>query len=181
MLSTFVIGVVLFVYSGISQNFPWGVPTAQIVSCASESPELFMSDSNVETFGATEIVQPEFDDVFVDKISTLTTDRSFSWIISTDIANYKPTIYLLREALTQFFVAFFLSLILAITDGFSSRKRLTLILIAALSGIFATGIQQMNWWHVPASYQLGMALNVILGWLLAAFISMTWIIKRQTS
>ena len=37
LLSTLVSTVVLFVWSGVTQNFPWGVPTVQVISTMSDA------------------------------------------------------------------------------------------------------------------------------------------------
>ena len=126
---------------------------------------------------SNEFTTEKFDDKFGGKISTLTTDKTFSWIISTDIANYNPLKYLAFEFLTQLLVAFFLSLLLSITAGLDLGQRLLVILIAALAGTTATYGQQLNWWNVPALFQVGMMLNVVVSWMIVSFVSARCIIR----
>lgn len=177
IVSSLLIAVVLFLFSGLSQLFPWGVPTTQVVTARAEQQEIFSSDAVVQEYEVHSLTTPKFEEVFANKISTLSTDDTFSWIISTDIQNWQPAHYFMKEALMVLLVGLFLSLILGMTIEWTPKKRLTLVFLAALMAGTATYGSQMNWWHVPFSFHGGMMLNLILSWSLAAWLSVALVLK----
>ncbi|MCC5928869.1 MAG: hypothetical protein JJU28_06460 [Cyclobacteriaceae bacterium] len=177
LFSILAMSAILFIWSGISQMFPWGVPSAQTISAQSEQ--------NTESFQAPNLIEMEagslttstFDEVMRGKISTLTTDKTFSWIITAPIDNYNPMGYFVWEIITQLFIGIFLTLLLI---KLSAQPLTDKLLVVGLAGLLAfTGIygQMLNWWAMPAMYAVGAGINLIIGWLLAAFVSAKWIIK----
>lgn len=177
IISTIVSTVILFLWSGVTQMFPWGVPTAQSISSqTSKQTESFQTPNLIE-FPANTLTTEKYDEQFVNKISTLTTDKTFSWIIAKPVNYYNVSNYFIREILTQLLVALLLATLLVLTIGLPNQKRLTIIAISGLLAVTAIYGQMMNWWGVPAIYALGAGLNLIIGWTLSAFVSSKFIIK----
>jgi hypothetical protein len=179
IISTLVATLILFLWSGITQMFPWGVPTAQAISAQSiKKTESFQTPNLIELPSGT-LTTAQFDTQMQGKISTLTTDQTFSWIISTPIANYNPMNYFVKEIFTQFFIALLLSFLLFQVKNMDLNTRLIIVSIFGLMAVAATYGQQMNWWAMPAKYALGAGFNLIVGWLLATFVLSKWIIKEE--
>lgn len=177
LFSTLAMTLILFLWNGVTQLFPWGVPTAQTISTQREVQTDSFQTPNLIEMEAGSLTTDQFDEVFNGKISTLTTDRTFSWIVTAPIENYDPMGYFVWEFITQFFVAIFLSFLLI---RLGSQKLNHKIIIVALAGILAFfGIygQMLNWWAMPALYAIGAGANLIIGWVLATYATGKWIIK----
>ena len=180
LLSIILMTAVLYIYSGMSQMLPWGVPTAQVVFSQDGEAQIFQSTADIQQFQPYEFTTPKFDEQFRNKISTLSTDETFNWIVSSDIGGYNPTRYLVLEFFTQLLVAVFLTLGLALTISLANNQRFMIILFLALAGLSATLLQQLNWWRIPSDYQLGMMINILISWGLCTFIAAKWILKSET-
>jgi len=178
IISTIVSTVILFLWSGLTQMFPWGVPTAQTISAQStKQTENFIAPNLIE-LPANSLTTEKYDEQFVNKISTLTTDKTFSWIITKPVGYYNVGNYFIKEVLTQLLVALLLATLLVLTVGLTNQKRLTIIAISGVVAVTAIYGQMMNWWGVPAIYALGAGINLTIGWMLSAFVSTKWIIKQ---
>lgn len=177
IISTLVSTAILFFWSGLTQMLPWGVPTTQTVSTqAPNQTESFQKPDLIE-LPANSLTTDRFDEQFAGKISTLTTDKTFSWIITAPIESYDITGYFLKEILTQLIVAIFIALLLTLTVGLTNKNRLIIVFLAGLLAVTGIYGQMMNWWSMPAIYALGAGLNLIVGWTIAGFVSTKWIIK----
>jgi hypothetical protein len=176
LISTVVMAVVLFLWSGMTQMFPWGVPTTQNVVTSQES---FPAEEIIE-LPPHSLTTPEFDTMFAGKISTLTTDQTFSWIISRPITTYDLGGFFIKEILTQVLAALLLSLLLWLTLPLPFERRMGLVALAGIAGVTATYGQMMNWWGMPNAYALGSGFNLLMGWMLAAYVSARWIIKKSS-
>jgi len=176
-LSILVITGILFCYGGLAQMFPWGIPSTQVITAQAEGQaEAFQAPQEIKMEAGT-LTTDAFDEVMVGKISTLTTDKTFSWIISAPISRYDAGTYFALEILTQFFVAVMLTLLLLITKGLDLTKRILFLLIPALAAALSIIGQQLNWWAMPATYGVGVGINLILSWTIAYYVSAKWIIK----
>ncbi len=171
--------VILFMWNGLVQFFPWGVPTTQVLNTQAGTTLNVKDMKNAITLPANSLTTNEFDEKCNNKVSTLITDKTFSWVIATPLKKYDMGSYFIKEAFTQLLVATFLSLLLFYTVILAFSTRLKIIGLAALAAAVATYGQQMNWWGLPASYGLGVMINLILGWLLVGFIVAKWIIKSK--
>jgi hypothetical protein len=178
-LAVLVSTVVLFMWNGLVQFFPWGIPTTQILNTQAGNTIDVKEMKNVIALPANSLTTNEFDEKCNNKISTLITDKTFSWIIATPTNKYNMGTYFMKEAFTQLLVAIFLCLLLYYTVSLGFTTRLKIVTLAAFAAAIATYGQQLNWWGLPASYGLGVMINLILGWLLAAFIVAKWIIKSK--
>lgn len=179
IISTIAATVILFLWSGLTQMLPWGVPTTQtITSQTNKQTEHFQAPNLIE-LSPHSLTTEKFDEQFVNKISALTTDKTFSWIISKPTSYYNVRQYFIKEIVTQLIVALLLTLILFFTTRLDNKARLIIIGIAGTSAVTAIYGQMMNWWGVPAIYALGAGFNLIIGWLLVAFVSTKWIIKTK--
>jgi hypothetical protein len=179
IISTLLGTLILFLWSGVSQMFPWGVPTAQAISAQSSKQTSSFQTPNLIELPAGTLTTTQFDDQMLGKISTLTTDKSFSWIISSPIVYYNVGNYFMREVVTQLFVALLLSLMLWQMRQMAMNDRLKLIGFAALLAVIGIYGQQINWWGMPLIYGLGAGVNLIIGWLLVAFVASKWVIKQE--
>lgn len=174
LLSTIVSLILLFIWSGITQLLPWGVPTAQKVSVQTSSA---LDIPDLIRLPAHTLTTDEFESRFMHKVSTYQTDRTFSWIVMQPLQN-NYTRYFMYEAMTQLMVALLLSMILYLTAKLNNRIRLLIIGLMGTLAAAATYGQLMNWWGLPASYALGVGVNLILGWLAAGFVIVKLIIKQ---
>lgn len=178
IISTIVSTVILFLWSGVSQMFPWGVPTAQPISSQTTTKTESFQTPNLVELPANSLTTDKFDEQFVNKISTLTTDKTFSWIITKPVDYYNVGNYFIKEIITQILVSLLLTILLVLTIGLPNKKRLTIIAIIGVLSVTAIYGQMMNWWGIPAIYALGAGLNLIIGWILSAFVSTKFIIKQ---
>ncbi|WP_338397406.1 hypothetical protein [Persicobacter psychrovividus] len=178
--STLTITLILFFWSGLTQMLPWGVPSTQNVNTQSISAQTeHFQVEQLTKLEAGSLVTPAFDDLFQNKISTLTTDDSFSWIITKPLEYYNPMQYFTIEILTQFLVAILLSWMLILTATLRTTQRVQINVLGAILAAVAVYGQMMNWWGMPAIYALGASFNLLIGCALASFVSAKWIIKRS--
>jgi hypothetical protein len=176
LISTLVATVILFMWNGVVQMFPWGVPTAQAISAQSSKKTDSFQTPNLIELPTNSLTTEQFDAQMAGKISTLTTDKTFSWIISSPVSYYNVGNYFMRETFTQLLVAFLLSLLLWQLRSFNMITRLKIVGIVALLTVIATYGQQFNWWGMPTLYAFGVAFNLIAGLLLTAFVISKWVI-----
>jgi hypothetical protein len=178
-LSTVVSLVILFFWSGLTQIFPWGVPTTQAIHAQESDKTESFQTPNLVKMPAKSLTTNQFDKQFSNKISTYTTDETFSWIISKPISYYNPTHYFIKEILVQFIVSIFMAILLFLTQTIETNKRLLLVLSVGVMCVMATYGQMMNWWGMPALYGLGVGLNLVIGWLIASWVSIKYILKSK--
>ena len=167
LLSVVLSTVVLFVWSGVTQLLPWGVTTVQNLTMLPEGDER-LAGYDVQRVEAGVLTTPRFDESFLGRISTYSTDATFSWIVTQPMATDYSS-YFLREALTQFFVAMLLVDFLAETRRWPSAWRISAVALGGVAASIACYGQLMNWWAVPMAYGLGVSFNLVAGWTLAAF------------
>jgi len=179
ILSTILCAFLLFLFNGLGQLLPWGIPTTQNVTVQTETTSNQANVPNLVRLAPHELTTTKFDDQFINKISTYTTDQTFSWIITQPLQlNY--TGYFIKEAITQLLVGLFLSVILLLTNALDLKTRLTIIGLAGVAASTGTYGQLMNWWNLPPNYSLGVSFNLILSWLIVSFIAARFIVKPKT-
>jgi hypothetical protein len=168
--------VILFIFSGISQALPWGVPSTNSVRAAVEAPAEFGS-ADTQVLEPHALTTPEFDREMVNKVSVLMTDDTFSWIVSKPVSSYDPASYMAWEAATQLGVAVFLTLALWLTRPLPLRDRVALVALAAIATGLSTYGQLLNWWGLPPRYSVGVALNLALAWSVGALVVGRFIVR----
>lgn len=178
VLSTLLSTVILFVWSSMAQLLPWGVPSTQNVIVQRTPSPVQLQVPNVVQLPVDALITDQFDAQFLHKISTLTTDQTFSWIVTQPLSE-DYTGYLLVELGTQFLVALFLALLLHLTRQLAFGTRVAILLLVGGLAVAATYGQLMNWWRIPTLYALGVSFNLILGWGVAGLLSMQLIMKRE--
>jgi len=179
LVSVVIVTVILFLWSGISQMFPWGVPSSNTLRSTSNSEVKNFQAPNLKSFKANELTTDKFDEEMVNKVNTLTTDKTFSWIVTKPISYYNPMKYFFGEIITQLFVALILTLIILFTAGLKINLRiLFVVLIGILSSVSIYG-QLFNWWGLTVQYALGASINLILGWVLGSLIPIIFIYKHR--
>jgi hypothetical protein len=179
IIATIISTVFLFMWNGFVQILPWGVPTTQSINTQTSNAIDTKDMKGIINLPANALTTSQFDEQCSNKISTLITDKSFSWIITKPTSYYNMGSYFMKEAFTQLLVSIFLVLILFTTSALSFKKRISIVVFAALAATIATYSQQINWWGLPLSYGLGVAINLILGWLITSFVIAKWIIKSE--
>ncbi|MEQ9262906.1 MAG: hypothetical protein RLP14_07095 [Owenweeksia sp.] len=175
-LATIVCVILLFLWSGFTQIFPWGVPTAQKITAqtkadSGEVPDLLRIEPHTLT-------TDKFDAAFNHKISTYTTDHTFSWIVTQPLKT-DYTGYFIGEVITQLVVAMLLVLLLVLTADRSIKMRMLLVGITGLLAWAATYGQLLNWWGMPLTYAIGVGVNLISSWLVIAFLVAKLILKPK--
>jgi hypothetical protein len=165
----------LFVWSGLSQRLPWGVSVVQNFSTASLSTSTDQTSSDFEPRNLIRkpngfYTNDAFDEFFRESVSTLSPDRSFSWIVSISAERYRPMRYLAVEGLTQIGIAALLWLALIALRPLARRLKLRALALLALAGGLSSYGVMMNWWGLPMAYAGGMVLNLILGWCAAGLL-----------
>ncbi|MDX2008426.1 MAG: hypothetical protein SFU83_24540 [Meiothermus sp.] len=146
-------GTVLFAWSGVTQNLPWGF---RAVGKVDSAPEL-----------ADRVRRQTGDGMF------FTTDGVSSLVVVRPQNYYNPARYFGLEFLTQVAVALVLTAVLSLISPLGGGQKLAVIGLVGLVTALAVDFQYWNWWGFSSRYSLGMASNRLLGWLLAA-----WALER---
>lgn len=167
--------VVLFVWSGLSQLFPWGVPTVRNVAQTRAEPKSF--GATPMRFAPGELTTSGFDEVLGNGISTLTTERSFAWIVSVPIDRYDPTRYFLQEVVSQLLCSVCLVIAALLLSPLPWRRVAGVVALFGIAAGVATYGVMTNWWGLPVRYSGGMCVNLAVGWLLGGA-AITVILKR---
>ena len=169
LTSLLIATVILFLWSGLTQLLPWGISAVENITTLNNAQVEQLQASNLIQFSPNSLTTDAFDAQFVNKISTYTTPATFSWIVTQPL-NTNYTGYFLVEMITQLIVALLLTALLEVTIQLSPNKRILLVLLASAVAGAATYGQLMNWWRLPAAYALGVIANLIIGWVLVAYI-----------
>lgn len=177
ILDALVFTILLFLWSGFTQMLPWGVPSAQKITVRSDSsthkiPGLIKLQANTLTTSS-------FDPIFNHKISTYTTNNTFSWIVTQPLKT-DYTSYFIGEAITQFFVGMLLTFLLTLTTHHKIQTRVLVVCIVAILAWTATYGQLINWWGMPPDYAVGVGANLIIGWGLISLLVSRFILKSET-
>ena len=178
VISTMVSGIILFLLGGLAQFLPWGIPSTQNISVQSELNPNQRKLHNLTSLAPGELTTEKFDAIFLDKISTYSTDHTFSWIVTQPLPN-DYTSYFIREIGNQLIVGLLLSLILYLTIKLDLKTRLTIILIVGFAASVGTYGQLMNWWNVPVAYGAGVSINLIIGWIVVSWVVARFIMKSE--
>ena len=117
-LSAVVSTAVLFLWSGVTQMLPWGVPTTQNVSVQTSTHDSEVP--NLVKLPVHSLTTEQFDAQFINKVSTYTTDETFSWIVTQPLREDYST-YFIVEAITQFVVALLIAFLLMITSTLDNK------------------------------------------------------------
>ena len=174
-------GIILFLWSGLTQIFPWGVPSTNNIISSQSNQTKEIEASNLKRFTVNKFTTAEFDQEMVNKVNTLTTDMTFSWIVTKPLSYYNPIHYFMREVLTQFLIGFLLTIICLLTQPLPFKQRfLTVLFVGIITGISTYG-QLFNWWGLTAIYALGVSANLLIGWAIAGFILIKFTIPCQKS
>lgn len=167
-LQVVVVTVLLTVLGGVGQVLPWGLGSArQITQRATEGDGSLPSGDAVLDVSSSPIVTADFERIAVGHVSTLTTDRSFSWIVSKPLDYYRPNRYLAREVITQFVVATGMVMVHTLLGDASPGTTILVVAVAALMTAIATHGQLANWWGLPVRYAAGVSLVLIASWVLS--------------
>ncbi len=178
IFATLILTLLLFLWSSATQMFPWGVPTAQNITVQTGEQGENSPVPNLLQLPASTLTTEAFDAQFIDKISTYTTDKTFSWIVTQHLQN-DYTAYFVGEFITLLIVSIFLTILLLLTVQLDLRTRMAIVVVAGLAAVSATYGQLMNWWRLPTIYALGVSLNLLIGWTLTCYISARFIVKSK--
>ena len=166
VLAVIVGSIVLVIWYGLTQLFPWG--TGSVSNFSATSSETYVADPpGLEEAPSGTFTTEAFEDRLGGRISTLATDRSFSWIVSAPREYYSIPRYFAFHALTQAGVAAFLVLVSWVLAPLPRARRLAAVGILCVAGTIATYGGMLNWMGMPAAYGVGESFNLLVGWLLA--------------
>ena len=180
VLAVIVGTMTLFVWNAISSlSFPWGVGSVNNHSATSGASYVLAAPGLEEKPPGTWTTQA-FEDRFGNGISTLATDRSFSWIVSVPRNRYNLTRYFAFQILAQFGVALFLVLVLWLLKPLPRGRRVATVLGLGVAGMIASYGAMMVWWGLPAAYGVGTSVNLLVGWLLVLVVVERQIFAKQT-
>ena len=113
---------VLFFYYGAAQVLPWGAGSARNFSSTSGAP--YVSAGQLTEGPEGVWVTEAFESEFVDGVSTLATDRTFSWIFSVPSERYDLGRYFGFHAVTQVVVALMLFVALRLLAHLPRSRRM---------------------------------------------------------
>ncbi|MBX9471654.1 hypothetical protein [Microcella sp.] len=172
VLQWLLVTVVLVLLNGVSQQVPWGIGSARQYRQSASGESARADEPKVVDVSSTPVVTAEFDERMAAQVSTLTTDRTFSWIISKPLSYYRPGRYLAIEVFTQALVAAAIVGLVAMVDD---AIALIVIAVAALATTVAVYGQLTNWWGLTLRYAVGVSVTLIVSWVAAAaLISLIW-------
>ena len=175
IVQVLLVAVLLTILGGASQALPWGSGSAQQLRQQSmrRSREFGTKADQVVDVAANPIVTAEFDIVTRNRVSTLSTDNSFSWIVSKPIEYYKPARYLVLEFVTQVLVAVgIVGVNFLLADSSQSTRVSVVLLAAALTAVAAYG-PLLNWWGLTSRYVVGVSLTTVVSWGLSIWLITT--------
>ena len=158
--------LVLLLWYVLVQFFPWG--TGSVSNFSATSGESYASGApGLEEAPPGTWTTEAFEDRLGGRISTLATDRSFSWIVSAPRTHYSLPRYFAFHALTQAGVAALLVLAHWVLAPLRRARRLAAVGILGAAGTIAIYGGMLNWMGMPAAYGVGESCNLLVGWLLA--------------
>lgn len=150
LLAIVVAGCILFVWSGISQNLPWGIKSVKTDVKNEEVTQAIANEGvNSMMYFQGEIV---------------------ALVAAKPKAYYSPKRFFGIELVTQFLVGGVLCLLLAQLPTLSLINRQLVVFLASLLIVVTTDIPYCNWWGFSVSYTLGVAINKLLGLQLTSLI-----------
>ena len=157
LLSVIVGSVVLFLWTGLAQNvLPWGV-------------------KSVRPHEARDGVGAQIAGVRRNGMIYIT-DQVAAFIAVKPEAYYSPTRYMALELVTQIGVAAVLTAILVLTRTLPDGERPLLVVLVGAAGIASIDLQYWNWWGFSTRYTLGLAFNRLVGYVLAGFVLLNWLL-----
>lgn len=156
LLAVGVGSLILFLWTGFAQSvLPWGVksvgdhPAAQAV-------------------GEALAAQPDGMAYVKHKVAAFIAIRPERY--------YAMGRFFAIEFATQLLAAATLVGILALTTGLDDGARLLLVALAGAAGVASVDLQYWNWWGFSSIYTLGVAVNRLMGYLLAGFALLNWVV-----
>jgi len=158
LISIIIAGIILFIWTGITQNlFPWGTKS---VSKLKASPGTGEKLATTTTDGM---------------MYTDNSDSVVAFIAVKPKTYYNMGRFFAVEFVTQIIAGFVLTLILALTSDLTNEGRLALIALIGAASVVTVDLQYWNWWGFSTVYTVGVAVNRVLGFLIAAAI-LIWLI-----
>lgn len=179
-LSSISIAIILFFWSGLTQLFPWGVPTTKKLRTASDVVEKNFQANDLKSYPEYYFTTSEFDAQMVNKVNTLTTNHTFSWIVSKPISYYNPLRYFIVAFLIHFIVGILITRLLLFVSDKRLVTQINFILLIALLASFSIYGAFSNWWGLTLVYSIGESLNLIIGWIISAYIASKYILKPKS-
>ncbi|NYF18523.1 hypothetical protein HDC37_003388 [Microbacterium sp. AK009] len=166
-LQTALAAVILIILGGVSQALPWGIGSARQMAQRTSIDDDGAGPKVVDV-SADPVTHGRFDSEMAGRVTTLTTDRTFSWIVSQPLSYYRPGRYLAWEIVTQVLVAAGLVAVNVVLADIAPQTRIGVIAIAAVVAAMATYGQLRNWWGMSWRYTLGVSVTLVVAWVAAA-------------
>jgi hypothetical protein len=158
LMGTVVGGILLFVWSGITNNLPWGIGS---ISDVQQAPELGKAIEEQLNVGNKAL---------------FLSDVVAAIVVARPITYYSIPRYFAFEFVTQLGVAFLLTMIVGLTDSLAPETQMLLIALIGLTGSMGILFQYWNWWGFPVKLVIGSTLNLIIGWIVVSFVLLRFII-----
>lgn len=169
LLQVLLAAIVLLGIGGLAQTLPFGVGSAKRYAQKNKADLFGNKPGSVTDVTDKPVTTDRFDELMTNNVSTLSTAKTFSWIVSKPISYYNPMAYFSREIVTQILVAAGLIILTHIVD-FDTTKSLALTAISSVIAVIATYGQLANWWGLSARYSIGAGLILITSWLFASLL-----------
>lgn len=176
-IASMLASIVLMLWNGFSQVLPWGVSAVKIYTTQENAATEQFQVDNIEKFLPHSIVTEKFDKLMANEVSTVFTDKTFSWIISRPLSYYDMKSYFIRSFFIELIVGLLLTLLSVRTISMRFGDRMIVFMLIALTATIGINGEQMNWWGLPPIYAVGVSVNLLLGWMLVSFILCKWIFK----
>lgn len=154
-------GIILFLWTGFTQNvIPWGIRSVNELRRKEDAERVGAAIASSTTNGMA-----------------LITDGVTAFIAIKPTVYYNMGRYFAIEFITQLLAGAVLATVLTLTLGLPNETRLVLVGLMALAGIASIDIQYWNWWGFSHRYTLGVAVNRLVGYLIAAAVLIGFIIR----
>jgi hypothetical protein len=161
VIGAVVAGVVLFLWTGLTQNlFPWGIKAVDEPKRKEDGEKVGAAIAGMTTNGMAMI-----------------NDHVAAFVAIKPQSYYNMGRYFALEFVTQLLVGAVLAGILVLTRGQTLENRLILIGLVGLAGVASIDLQYWNWWGFSNRYTFGLAFNRLVGYLIAGGIVTSFILR----
>jgi hypothetical protein len=161
LIAAVVGGIVLFLWTGLTQNFlPWGIKAVDEPKRKEDGLKVGSAIAEMTTNGMAIISEPVV-----------------AFVVVKPGSSYHMGRYFAIEFVTQLLVGAVLAGILLMTQGQVLETRLLLIALVGLAGVTSIDLQYWNWWGFSNRYTFGLAFNRLVGYLIAGGIVANFILR----
>ncbi|AFY49654.1 hypothetical protein Nos7524_3880 [Nostoc sp. PCC 7524] len=150
LFAVIVAGLVLFIWSGVTQNLPWGIKSVK---------------PDIKNVVATQAIASESQNGMM-----YLNGEIVAFVAVKPKTYYSPQRFFIVEFVTQILAGMILCLLLSQLFDLSLVGRQFIILLVSLLIVVTTDMSYWNWWGFSHPYTLGVAANKIIGLQLASLV-----------